>query len=78
MTTQDRADTPRNATEWNPTETLYAFLGHLTTRRERLVLSAADDAAPAVEAIEEFRKRHGLPDVREGWAEGIIPRDLAE
>lgn len=33
---------------------LFDFMGFLTTRKQRLVLSAADDAAPAVEAIKEF------------------------
>lgn len=33
---------------------LYDFMGFLTTREEKLILSASNDAAPAVEVIKEF------------------------
>ena len=39
---------------------LFDFMGWLTTRDERLVLSGADEAGPAVEAITEFAKMRGL------------------
>lgn len=39
---------------------LFDFMGWLTSRKERLVLSSADDASPAVEAITEFAKMRGL------------------
>jgi hypothetical protein len=39
---------------------LFDFMGWLTSRNERLVLSSTDDASPAVEAITEFAKMRGL------------------
>ena len=39
---------------------LFDFIGYLTSRKERIVLSAADDAAPAVDAIRDFAKMRGL------------------
>ena len=39
---------------------LFDFMGWLTTRDERLVLSGADEAGPAVESITEFAKMRGL------------------
>jgi hypothetical protein len=39
---------------------LFDFIGWLTTRKERLTLSSADNAVPAVEAIREFAKLRGL------------------
>lgn len=43
------------------TETeLYDFMGWLTTRKKRLLLSAADDATPAADAVGEYI--HTFPD----------------
>jgi hypothetical protein len=39
---------------------LFDFMGWLTSRKERIVLSSADEASPAVEAITEFAKMRGL------------------
>ena len=39
---------------------LFDFMGWLTTRKERLVLSSVDDASPAVQVITEFAKMRGL------------------
>lgn len=39
---------------------LYDFMGWLTTRPERLVLSSADDAVPAVDALTEFLTMRGV------------------
>ena len=39
---------------------LFDFMGWLTSRRKRIVLSSADNASPAVEAITEFAKMRGL------------------
>ena len=39
---------------------LFDFMGWLTSRKERLVLSSADEAGPAVEAITAFSKMRGL------------------
>lgn len=53
-------------------ELLTAYTAWLTTRGERLMLSAADDAAPAVKALSEFRAAHGIGDCRDDW-EGLVP-----
>jgi hypothetical protein len=66
------ANAPKSAVEWNPTEALYAFAGWLTSRPERITLSATDLATPAADAVAEFQKRHGLPEPREGWHRCII------
>ena len=39
---------------------LFDFMGWLTSRKERLVLSGANEAGPAVEAITAFSKMRGL------------------
>jgi hypothetical protein len=39
---------------------LFDFMGWLTSRRERLVLSSTDDSAPAADAIKDFAEMRGL------------------
>ena len=39
---------------------IFDFMGWLTTRQEKLVLSGADDAAPAAEAVKEFLTMRGV------------------
>ena len=39
---------------------LFDFMGWLTSRQERLVLSSSDEASPAVKVIEEFAIMRGL------------------
>jgi hypothetical protein len=39
---------------------LFDFMGWLTSRDERLVLSGSDEAGPAVDAIRDFAKMRGL------------------
>tara|TARA_R110000822_G_scaffold23420_3_gene72472 strand:- start:109 stop:717 length:609 start_codon:yes stop_codon:yes gene_type:complete len=39
---------------------LFDFMGWLTSRKERLVLSIVDDASPAADAIKVFAKMRGL------------------
>ena len=39
---------------------LFDFMGWLTSRKERIVLSGADEAGPAVEAIRDFAKMRDL------------------
>jgi hypothetical protein len=42
------------------TGALFDFMGWLTSRKERLVLSSADEASPAVDAIRDFAKMRGM------------------
>ena len=39
---------------------LFDFMGWLTTRKERLVLSSTDNASPAADAIKVFAEMRGL------------------
>ena len=39
---------------------LFDFMGWLTSRKKRIVLSSADEASPAVDAIRDFAKMRGL------------------
>ena len=39
---------------------LFDFMGWLTSREKRLILSSVDEAGPAVEAITEFAKKRNL------------------
>lgn len=61
--------------DWLPSEALFAFMGWLTSRHERVTFSASDDASPAVELVDRFCKRHGLANPRdsERWFDAIVP-----
>lgn len=53
---------------------LFDFMAWLTSRKERLVLSGADEASPAVDAIRDFAKMRGLSldDARvQDWQEAL-------
>lgn len=60
---------------------LFDFMGWLTSRKERLVLSSSDEASPAVEAITEFAKMRGLSladaDVQ-SWQQALAAAPLRE
>lgn len=55
---------------------LFDFMGYLTSLKKRIVLSASDDAAPAVDAIRDFAEKRGLSlndaQVRE-WIDALAP-----
>ena len=56
---------------------LFDFMGWLTTRKERLCLSSADDASPAVTAITEFAKMRNLSldnAMVTDWQSGAAPQ----
>ena len=56
----------------NSSEAIYGFAGWLTTREEKIVLSASDDAAPIVELIEQFCKVNHLPEISKQWPNNLI------
>jgi hypothetical protein len=58
--------------ELTAAEALYGFCAWLTTRDERTVMSASDDAAPIPQLIAEFCKVNDLKEPREDWHEGLI------
>ena len=56
---------------------LFDFMGWLTTRPKRIMLSSVDDASPAVDAIKDFAKMRGLllDDARvQDWQDYIAPQ----
>jgi hypothetical protein len=48
-------------------EALYGFCAWLTTRDEKTIMSASDDAAPIPVLIEKFCKFNGLKEPRSDW-----------
>lgn len=44
------------------TGVLFDFIGFLTSRKERIVLSSSDDAVPAVEALRAFLYEKNIED----------------
>ncbi len=53
-------------------EALYGFCGWLTTREERIVMSASDDAGVVAELIKEFSEANDLAEPRPGWEKCFI------
>jgi hypothetical protein len=51
----------------NASEALYGFCGWLTTREERTVMSATDDAGKIAELVKEFSEANELDEPRPGW-----------
>lgn len=55
----------------NPSEAVYGFAAWLTTRKEKIVISAADDALIA-SLVSQFCKVNNLPDVSNQWPNNLI------
>lgn len=51
---------------------LYDFMGFLTTRKEKLILSSSDDVAPAVEVIKEFCDLRGVDMIVNRYINGKV------
>lgn len=58
--------------ELNAAEAVYGFVGWLTTREERTVMSAKDDCAPIAELIKSFCTENNLPEVSDQWPLNLI------
>ena len=56
----------------NPSEAVYGFAAWLTTRKEKTVMSAADDAAPIAKLVSQFCKVNNLPDISNQWPNNLI------
>jgi len=56
------------------TGVLFDFMGWLTTRKEKLVLSSSDDLSPAVSAIQEFLVLREIEDYKPNfeWVDGCV------
>ena len=53
-------------------EALFGFAGWLTTRDERVVASANDDASVWAELVGEFINANNLDRPRDGWENNLI------
>ena len=60
------------ANDWNATEAIHAFVGHLTTNRNALELSSEAPVYAVARLMRQFVARHGLQNPREGWESLII------
>ena len=58
--------------ELNAAEAVYGFVGWLTTRKERTVMSAKDDCAPIAELVKRFCTENNLPEVSDQWPSNLI------
>lgn len=56
-----------NARYATPSETLYMFMGWLTTRHEPATISRYHDASVIVDLIQEFCDEQDIPEPRPGW-----------
>jgi hypothetical protein len=59
-TQYDKLYKAQNVTHGVIAGALFDFMGWLTSRPKRIMLSSADEASPAVDAIKEFAKMRGL------------------
>ena len=58
-------------------EALYGFCGWLTTRDEKTVMSASDDASPIPELIEKFCRTNGLKEPKSDWIKNLThPKEV--
>lgn len=53
-------------------EAVYGFVAWLTTRTERTVMSASDDAALPCDLVSTFCDENDLSDPRQDWAENLV------
>jgi len=53
-------------------EALYGFCGWLTSRDEKTIMSANDDAAPIAELVNKFSKVHNLEEPRDNFYKNLI------
>ncbi len=63
----------------NGSESIFGFVGWLTTRRESITMGAAYDAAAPCDLIAEFCRVNNLPEPRQGWEDNLthpISNDL--
>lgn len=56
----------------SPSEALYGFSAWLTCRKQKIVMSSSDDAAPVAELVAEFCKVNNLPEPIEGWQNNLV------
>ena len=64
-------EAPLNKT-LSPSEAIYGFCAWLTTRDEKTIMSASDDAAPVCDLINQFCKENKLKEPCENWATNLV------
>jgi hypothetical protein len=52
-------------------EALFGFCAWLTTRKEKTIMSASDNAAPIPPLIAKFCEVNGLKDPKHGWENNL-------
>ena len=52
-------------------ESLYGFIGWLTTREEKVVFSSKHSSSIAADLVDEFCKTNNLKEPREKWSENL-------
>lgn len=58
--------------EMNAAEAVYGFAGWLTSRDEKTVMSASDDAACIADLVSQFCTENKLTHPRKGWEDKLI------
>ena len=53
-------------------EAIYGFCAWLTSRKEKTIMSASNDAAIIVDMIEEFCDLNKLPEARDNYTDYLI------
>lgn len=66
-----KAKGENTSTTLSASEALFGFCGWLTSRDEKTVMSASDDAGQAVNLIVEFCERNNLEDPVMGWEKNL-------
>jgi len=56
----------------NASEALFGFVGWLTTRSERTVMSSRDEASCIAELVKRFCEANQLPEPRTGWTTNLV------
>ena len=56
----------------NASEAVYGFAAWLTCRKEKTVMSAADDAAVISDLVAQFCETNNLPEVSSQWPKHLI------
>ena len=56
-------------------EALFGFCGWLTSRKEKTVMSSADEAGTVVELIEKFMDANNLPMPKDGFEKNLVHPD---
>ncbi len=58
--------------ELTASEALYGFVGWLTTRKEKTIMSSSHDCSVLVELITQFCDENSLSEPRERWEKNLI------